>query len=165
MADALHRSPQYMLDIRQFILHEDYIFLSGSGTRETASLTYVPLRSVQYAGQTGSQFKQMVIRLMTRVAHLQGEYIQRILDLCDRNEFELGLLKELLLQGMKAGTESASVKGESMEGRAFHQPTLSYLLIPHRGTILIVAEHTGKSIGRLCRRFRSLNGSIGSNRP
>ncbi|ADM69107.2 hypothetical protein GMA19_01273 [Paenibacillus polymyxa E681] len=119
VADALHRSPQYMLDIRQFILHEDYIFLSGSGTRETASLTYVPLRSVQYAGQTGSQFKQMVIRLMTRVAHSQGEYIQRILDLCDRNEFELGLLKELLLQGMKAGTESASVQGESMEGRAF----------------------------------------------
>ncbi|MGP0575877.1 DUF6382 domain-containing protein [Paenibacillus peoriae] len=119
VADALHRSPQYMLDIRQFILHEDYIFLSGSGTRKTASLTYVPLRSVQYAGQTGSQFKQMVIRLMTRVAHFQGEYIQRILDLCDRNEFELGLLKELLLQGMKAGTESASVQGESMEGRAF----------------------------------------------
>ncbi|MCP3810095.1 FHA domain-containing protein [Paenibacillus sp. Lou8.1] len=119
VADALHRSPQYMLDIRQFILHEDYIFLSGSGTRETASLTYVPLRSVQYAGQTGSQFKQMVIRLMTRVAHFQGEYIQRILDLCDRNEFELGLLKELLLQGMKAGTESASVQGESMEERAF----------------------------------------------
>ncbi|QNR68689.1 FHA domain-containing protein [Paenibacillus peoriae] len=119
LADALHRSPQYMLDIRQFILHEDYIFLSGSGTRETVSLTYVPLRSVQYAGQTGSQFKQMVIRLMTRVAHFQGEYIQRILDLCDRNEFELGLLKELLLQGMKAGTESASVQGESMEGRAF----------------------------------------------
>lgn len=119
VADALHRSPQYMLDIRQFILHEDYIFLSGSGTRKTASLTYVPLRSVQYAEQTGSQFKQMVIRLMTRVAHFQGEYIQRILDLCDRNEFELGLLKELLLQGMKAGTESASVQGESMEERAF----------------------------------------------
>lgn len=34
VADALHRSPQYMLDIRQFILHEDYIFLSGSGTRK-----------------------------------------------------------------------------------------------------------------------------------
>ncbi|WP_342428354.1 DUF6382 domain-containing protein [Paenibacillus sp. FSL L8-0158] len=127
VADALHRSPQYMLDVRQFILHEDYIFLSGSGTRETASLTYVPLRSVQYAGQTGSQFKQMVIRLMTRVAHFQGEYIQRILDLCDRNEFELGLLKELLLQGMKAGTESASVQGESMEERAFSsaEPILS----------------------------------------
>ncbi|MDY8023048.1 DUF6382 domain-containing protein [Paenibacillus polymyxa] len=119
VADALHRSPQYMLDIRQFILHEDYIFLSGSGTRETASLTYVPLRSVQFAGQTGSQFKQMVIRLMTRVVHLQGDYIQRILDLCDRNEFELGLLKELLLQGMKAGTEGANVQGEGTEGRAF----------------------------------------------
>ncbi|WP_311082046.1 DUF6382 domain-containing protein [Paenibacillus polymyxa] len=119
VADALYRSPQYMLDIRQFILHEDYIFLSGSGTRETASLTYVPLRSVQHAEQIGSQFKQMVIRLMTRVAHFQGEYIQRILDLCDRNEFELGLLKELLLQGMKVGTESASVQGESMEERAF----------------------------------------------
>ncbi|WP_328802095.1 DUF6382 domain-containing protein [Paenibacillus sp. LX16] len=117
VADVLHRSPQYMLDIRQFILHEDYIFLSGSGTRETSSLTYVPLRSVQHAEQTGSQFKQMVIRLMTRVAHFQGEYIQRILDLCDRNEFELGLLKELLLQGMTAGTEHASVQGESMKGR------------------------------------------------
>ncbi|MGQ3479041.1 DUF6382 domain-containing protein [Paenibacillus sp. TY11] len=115
VADALHRSPQYMLDIRRFILHEDYIFISGSGTRETASLTYVPLRSVQYAGQTGSQFKQMVIRLMTRVAHFQGEYIQRILELCDRNEFELGSLKELLLQGMTAGAQSVSVQGEGME--------------------------------------------------
>ncbi|NMP09476.1 DUF6382 domain-containing protein [Paenibacillus polymyxa] len=106
IVDALHRSPQYMLNIRQFILHEDYIFISGLGTRESVSLTYVPLCSVQYTEQTGSYFKQMVIRLMTRVAHPQGESIQRILDLCERNEFELGALKELLLQGMTASEQS-----------------------------------------------------------
>ncbi|MMZ49162.1 FHA domain-containing protein FhaA [compost metagenome] len=112
VVDALHRSPQYMLNIRQFILHEDYIFISGSGTRKNVSLTYVPLCSVQYTQQTGSYFKQMVIRLMTRVAHLQGESIQRILDLCDRNEFELSALKELLLQGMATGEQSISGQAE-----------------------------------------------------
>ncbi|WP_058829182.1 DUF6382 domain-containing protein [Paenibacillus polymyxa] len=116
VVDALHRSPQYMLNIRQFILHEDYIFISSSGTRENISLTYVPLCSVQYTQQTGSFFKQMVIRLMTRVAHLQGESIQRILDLCDRYEFEFGALKELLLQGMATGEQSISGQAE---GRSF----------------------------------------------
>ncbi len=112
VADTLHRSPQYMLNIRQFMLHEDYIFVSGSGTRETVSLTYVPLCSVQYPEQTGSYFKQMIIRLLTRVAYSQGEFIQRILDLCDRNEFEVGALKELLLQGMAAGEQSVSGQDE-----------------------------------------------------
>lgn len=112
VADVLHRSPQYMLDIRQFILHEDYIFINGSDSREAANLTYVPLQGILYEGQVGSQFKQMVIRLMTRVTHFQGENMRRILELCGRNEFELGLLKDLLLQGMTAGAESVSVQGE-----------------------------------------------------
>ncbi|MGG4221348.1 DUF6382 domain-containing protein [Paenibacillus jamilae] len=112
VVDVLHRSPQYMLNIRQFMLHEDYIFISRSGTRESVNLTYVPLSSIQYQEQTGSYFKQMVIRLMTRVAHLQGESIQRILELCDRNEFELGTLKELLLQGMTDGEQSVSGQDE-----------------------------------------------------
>ncbi|MEC0233263.1 DUF6382 domain-containing protein [Paenibacillus kribbensis] len=115
VADALHRSPQYMLDIRQFILHEDYIFIECSGSRKAASLTYVPLQAVLYEGQAGSQFKQMIIRLMTRVAHFQGENMQRILELCDRNEFELRSLKELLLQGMAASAKSVSPQGEEIE--------------------------------------------------
>ncbi|WP_226001088.1 DUF6382 domain-containing protein [Paenibacillus sp. BJ-4] len=115
VVDALHRSPQYMLDIRQFILHEDYIFIDGSGSRKAVSLTYVPLQSVLYEGQAGSQFKQMIIRLMTRVAHFQGENMQCILELCDRNEFELRSLKELLLQGMKASSESFSAQDEGIE--------------------------------------------------
>ncbi|ASR48560.1 forkhead-associated protein [Paenibacillus kribbensis] len=115
VADALHRSPQYMLNIRQFILHEDYIFIECSGSRKAASLTYVPLQAVLYEGQAGSQFKQMIIRLMTRVAHFQGENMQRILELCDRNEFELRSLKELLLQGMAASAKSVSAQGEGIE--------------------------------------------------
>jgi hypothetical protein len=115
VADALHRSPQYMLDMRQFILHEDYIFISGSGSRETVSLTYVPLQDVLYDGQAGSQFKQLVIRLMTRVVHLQGDSVQRMLELCDRNEFDPGALKDLLLQGMTVGADS--VQDQRMEGR------------------------------------------------
>ncbi|WP_179031868.1 DUF6382 domain-containing protein [Paenibacillus kribbensis] len=115
VADALHRSSQYMLDIRQFILHEDYIFIDSSGSRKAASLTYVPLQAVLYEGQAGSQFKQMIIRLMTRVAHFQGENMQRILELCDRNEFELRTLKELLLQGMAASAKSVSAQGEGIE--------------------------------------------------
>ncbi|NEU26997.1 FHA domain-containing protein [Paenibacillus polymyxa] len=118
VADTLHRSPQYMLNIRQFMLHEDYIFVSGSGTRETVSLTYIPLCSVQYPEQTGSYFKQMIIRLLTRVAHSQGGFIQRILDLCDRNEFEVGALKELLLQGMAAGEQS--VGGQDEDKSSIH---------------------------------------------
>ncbi|MEC0180398.1 DUF6382 domain-containing protein [Paenibacillus peoriae] len=115
VADALHRSPQYMLDIRQFILHEDYIFIDGSGSRKAANLTYIPLQAVLYEGQAGSQFKQMIIRLMTRVAHFQGENMQRILELCDRSEFELRSLKELLLQGMTASAGSVSAPGEGIE--------------------------------------------------
>lgn len=118
VADALHRSPQYMLDMRQFILHEDYIFISGSDSRENVSLTYVPLQGVPYEGQPGGQFKQLVIRLMTRVVHFQGDHIQRIFELCDRNEFDPGALKELLLQGMTVGANSVSVQGEYGEGRS-----------------------------------------------
>ncbi|MCC3381863.1 DUF6382 domain-containing protein [Paenibacillus farraposensis] len=115
VADVLHRSPQYMLDIRQFILHEDYIFVNGSDSREAANLTYVPLQGGLYGGHIGDQFKQLVIRLMTRVGHFHGENIHHILELCDRNEIDLGTLKELLLQGMTTGAESVSVQGESVE--------------------------------------------------
>lgn len=118
VVDALHRSPQYMLDMRQFILHEDYIFMSGSGSRENVSLTYVPLQGVLYEGQAGSQFKQLVIRLMTRVVHFQGAHMQYIFELCDRDEFDPRALKELLLQGMAVGTDSVSVQGEDGEGRS-----------------------------------------------
>ncbi|WP_342417035.1 DUF6382 domain-containing protein [Paenibacillus sp. FSL R10-2782] len=118
VADALHRSPQYMLDMRQFILHEDYIFMSGSGSRENVGLTYVPLQGVLYEGQAGSQFKQLVIRLMTRVVHFQGDHMQRIFELCDRNELDPGALKELLLQGMTVGADSVSVQGEAGEARS-----------------------------------------------
>ncbi|KJD47110.1 DUF6382 domain-containing protein [Paenibacillus terrae] len=118
VVDALHRSPRYMLDMRQFILHEDYIFMSGSGSRENVSLTYVPLQGVLYEGQAGSQFKQLVIRLMTRVVHFQGAPMQRIFELCDRNEFDPGALKELLLQGMAVGADSFSSQSEDGEGRS-----------------------------------------------
>ncbi|MGW8956750.1 DUF6382 domain-containing protein [Paenibacillus sp. NPDC055715] len=118
VADALHRSPQYMLDRLQFILHEDYIFISGSSSRENVSLTYVPLQGIRNEGQAGSQFKQLVIRLMTRVVHFQGDHMQRIFELCDRNEFDPGALKELLLQGMTVGADSFSVQGEDGEGRS-----------------------------------------------
>ncbi|MBE0335234.1 DUF6382 domain-containing protein [Paenibacillus sp. 23TSA30-6] len=118
VADALHRSPQYMLDMRQFILHEDYIFMSGSGSRENVSLTYVPLQGVLYEGQAGSQFKQLVIRLMTRVVHFQGDHMQRIFELCDKNEFDPRALKELLLQGMTVGADSFRPQSEDGEGRS-----------------------------------------------
>ncbi|MGM1019450.1 MAG: DUF6382 domain-containing protein [Bacillota bacterium] len=116
VADALHRSPQYMLDMRQFILHEDYIFMSGSGSRENVSLTYVPLQGVLYEGQAGSQFKQLVIRLMTHVVHFQGDHMQRIFELCDKNEFDPRALKELLLQGVTVGADSFSPQSEDGEG-------------------------------------------------
>ncbi|WP_025682412.1 DUF6382 domain-containing protein [Paenibacillus maysiensis] len=116
VADALHRSPQYMLDMRQFILHEDYIFMSGSGSRENVSLTYVPLQGVLYEGQAGSQFKQLVIRLMTHVVHFQGDHMQRIFELCDKNEFDPRALRELLLQGMTVGADSFSPQSEDGEG-------------------------------------------------
>ncbi|MGW9526786.1 DUF6382 domain-containing protein [Paenibacillus terrae] len=118
VVDALHRSPQYMLDMRQFIFHEDYIFISGSGSRENVSLTYVPLQGVLDESQAGSQFKQLVIRLMTRVVRFQGDHMQRIFELCDRNEFDPRALKELLLQGMTVGADSVSVQGEDGEGRS-----------------------------------------------
>lgn len=97
VADALHNCSQYMLDMRKFILHEDYLFISGTGARETVSLTYVPLQQLMYDGLIGNQYKQLVIRLMTRLGALQGDGVQRIFKLCDQELFDPGRLKELLL--------------------------------------------------------------------
>ncbi|MDP4095286.1 FHA domain-containing protein [Paenibacillus sp. P96] len=98
IADTLHNCGQYMLDINRFILHEEYMFISESERSRSVSLTYVPVRRNLYEGTAGAQLKQLIIRMISCVSELEGDGVQRILQVCDGELFNPGKLKEVLLQ-------------------------------------------------------------------
>jgi hypothetical protein len=114
IADALHNCRQYMLDMNRFILHEDYMFISESERSGGVSLTYVPVRRSLYEGTVGAQVKQLIIRLISCVSELNGDGVQRILQICDGELFDPGKLKELLLQYIHP--EADAWKKGSMHG-------------------------------------------------
>ncbi|MFB5674410.1 DUF6382 domain-containing protein [Paenibacillus terreus] len=106
IADTLHNCRQYMLDMNRFILHEDYMFISESERSNGVSLTYVPVRRSLYEGKAGAQMKQLIMRLIACVSELKGDGVQRILQICDRELFDPGKLKEVLLQYIHPETDT-----------------------------------------------------------
>lgn len=105
IADTLLESRQYMLESCKFILQEDYLFVNGSLDQGGIGMIYVP---IQDAAQTDihQQFRELVIRLMAHVQQLQGEGIQRVLQLCHEESWDIRHLRELLLELYANGQKS-----------------------------------------------------------
>ena len=61
-------------------------------------MIYVPIQESVVVDPTPGQFRELVIRLMAHVQELQGEGIQRVLQLCDDERWDVGQLRELLLE-------------------------------------------------------------------
>nr|WP_145403383.1 DUF6382 domain-containing protein [Paenibacillus xylanexedens] len=98
LADALEESRKYMLEPQNLWLHEEYIFIQGSMEQGELGLIYVPMMDVRQKDQTPLLFRDLVIRLMAYVQELQGEGIQRVLQLCDDGRWNIRQLRELLLE-------------------------------------------------------------------
>ncbi|PZT55443.1 DUF6382 domain-containing protein [Paenibacillus silvae] len=98
LADALEECRQYMLEPQNLWLHEEYIFIQGSMEQGELGLIYVPMMEARQEDQTPLLFRDLVIRLMAYVQELQGEGIQRVLQLCDDGRWNIRQLRELMLE-------------------------------------------------------------------
>lgn len=98
LADAFTECRQYMLDPRKLLIEEEYLFINGSLEQGELGMVYVPIMDTVEVDPTPQQFRELVIRLMAHVQELQGEGIQRVLQLCDHERWDIRQLRELLLE-------------------------------------------------------------------
>jgi len=97
LADAFTECRQYMLEPRKLLIQEEYLFINGSFEQGELGMVYVPIMDTVEVDPTPQQFRELVIRLMAHVQELQGEGIQRVLQLCDNERWDIRQLRELLL--------------------------------------------------------------------
>lgn len=100
LAEALAECRLYMLDPQNLCIHEDYIFIQGAMGQGELGLVYVPMMNshAPQEKQTPQLFRDLVIKLMAHVQELEGEGIQRVLQLCDDERWDIRQLRELLLE-------------------------------------------------------------------
>lgn len=98
LADTFTECRQYMLEPRKLMLQEESIFVKGSLEQGELGMVYVPIQDSVVVDPTPGQFRELVIRLMAHVQELQGEGIQRVLQLCVDERWDVGQLRELLLE-------------------------------------------------------------------
>ncbi|MFC9707131.1 DUF6382 domain-containing protein [Paenibacillus sp. NPDC056933] len=116
LADTFTECRQYMLDSRKLQIQEDYIFINGSFEQGELGMVYIPIMDTVEVDSTPQQFRELVIRLMAHVQELQGEGIQRVLQLCDSEHWDIGRLRELLLE-LYADEQSNSGQASFLSSR------------------------------------------------
>ncbi|PYE45492.1 FHA domain-containing protein [Paenibacillus barcinonensis] len=114
LVDALEECRQYMLEPQNVWLHEEYIFIQGSVEQGELGLIYVPMTDARQEEHTPLLFRDLVIRLMAYVQELQGEGIQRVLQLCDSERWNIRQLRELLLELCTGSTIYPGVGGAGL---------------------------------------------------
>ena len=129
LADTFTECRQYMLDSRQLQIQEEYIFINGSLEIGELGLVYIPIVDAVEVDPTPQQFRELVIRLMAHVQELQGEGIQRVLQLCDSEQWDIRQLRELLLE-LYADEQSGSGQASFMSSRGSSGSTDSQFGIP-----------------------------------
>ncbi|MFE6075428.1 DUF6382 domain-containing protein [Paenibacillus sp. NPDC057886] len=129
LADTFTECRQYMLDSRKLQIQEEYIFINGSLELGELGLVYIPIVDAVEVDPTPQQFRELVIRLMAHVQELQGEGIQRVLQLCDSEQWDIRQLRELLLE-LYADEQSGSGQASFMSSRGSSGSTDSKLGIP-----------------------------------
>ncbi len=128
LADAFTECRQYMLEPRKLLIQEDYLFINGSFEQGELGMVYVPIMDTVEVDSTPQQFRELVIRLMAHVQELQGEGIQRVLQLCDNERWDIRQLRELLL-------ELYADEQDSGGGAAFLSSRTSETLDESRGNL------------------------------
>ncbi|MDT0121479.1 DUF6382 domain-containing protein [Paenibacillus sp. RRE4] len=100
LAEALMECRHYMLEPQNLCIQEDYIFIQGAMGQGELGLVYVPMMNAhaRQEKQTPQLFRDLVIKLMAHVQELEGEGIQRVLQLCDVERWDIRQLRELLLE-------------------------------------------------------------------
>ncbi|WP_339850105.1 DUF6382 domain-containing protein [Paenibacillus sp. FSL W7-1088] len=116
LADTFTECRQYMLDSRKLQIQEEYIFINGSLELGELGLVYIPIVDAIESDPTPQQFRELVIRLMAHVQELQGEGIQRVLQLCDSEQWDIRQLREVLLN-LYADEQSGSGQASFMSSR------------------------------------------------
>lgn len=100
LAEALMECRHYMLEPQNLWIQEDYVFIQGAMEQGEIGLVYVPMMNAhaRQEKQTPQLFRDLVIKLMAHVQELEGEGIQRVLQLCDVERWDIRQLRELLLE-------------------------------------------------------------------
>lgn len=160
LADTFTECRQYMLDSRKLQIQEEYIFINGSLELGELGLVYIPIVDAIEIDPTPQQFRELVIRLMAHVQELQGEGIQRVLQLCDSEQWDIRQLRELLLE-LYADEQSGSGQASFMSSRGSSGSTDSNLgmplsAVPEQGNELFSNRSRQDQYGHLDR-----NGEVG----
>ncbi|MEC0128618.1 DUF6382 domain-containing protein [Paenibacillus pabuli] len=148
LADTFTECRQYMLDSRKLQMQEDYIFIDGSMEQGELGMVYIPIMDTVEIDPTPQQFRELVIRLMAHVQELQGEGIQRVLQMCDSEHWDIRRLRELLLElyaDEQSGSGHASVlSSRASSGSVDSKLDRSPLVTPERGDELL-SSRTGQN--------------------
>ncbi|MGC5776210.1 DUF6382 domain-containing protein [Paenibacillus pabuli] len=148
LADTFTECRQYMLDSRKLQIQEEYIFINGSMEQGELGMVYIPIMDTIEIDPTPQQFRELVIRLMAHVQELQGEGIQRVLQMCDSEQWDIILLRELLLElyaDEQSGSGHASVQSSrASSGSVDSKLDRSPLVTPERENELFLSR-TGQN--------------------
>ncbi|MDO7907301.1 DUF6382 domain-containing protein [Paenibacillus sp. JX-17] len=131
LCETLLNGRIYMLDIRNFILDEQYMFVDATGELSSVFFCYVPL---QEPDDTPVQvrFSRLVTRLMPHVKELSGSGIQTILNQCAAEPFDLRLLHEILLNLLNDDNPSRSSYAQNMSTAGVHGLHIASGQLPHK---------------------------------
>lgn len=99
-AAVLDDSRTYMLNERNYILHENYIFIGVS--YGDAFFTYVPVREWKEKASLQDEFRSLATNMLGYVDEMSGTGVQELLHELRKDDFSAQRLK-LLLAGLAAG--------------------------------------------------------------
>ncbi len=70
------------------------MFINGSFEQGELGMVYVPIMDTVEVDPTPKRFRELVIRLMAHVQELQEKSIQRVLQLCDNERWDIRQLRK-----------------------------------------------------------------------
>ncbi|HEY0828976.1 MAG TPA: DUF6382 domain-containing protein [Bacilli bacterium] len=88
-------SRQYMLSEKNYIIHEQFIFLGLDYS--DIELTYLPLKHVINKSNLQDEMRTLAINLISSIHDLQGNGIQEVIDFLGSNRFSVSGLKSLFM--------------------------------------------------------------------
>ncbi|OMC71843.1 MULTISPECIES: DUF6382 domain-containing protein [unclassified Paenibacillus] len=147
----------YMLDERQFLLHEDYMFMEGELEEGKIKICYVPFQAQPDQEKVSEQLYQLIVRLMPYVTELKGNGLQNVLQLCAADHFSLSALNELLLELMTEHSLGGTSQVHDMRNLQSFQAADHYSA---RASISSVRQASGyQGQGSEASRLESTHGS------
>ncbi|MEF2967075.1 DUF6382 domain-containing protein [Paenibacillus sp. M1] len=128
---ALDDCHQYMLSPHNFALDEERIFVEEPLASGILYFTYVPIKGKLIEGSLSQSLFALITRMMSSVAMLEGDGIQRLLRFCSDELFSVAEMKKMLLRLLAEDCSTGTGKADPGELKeAGKLPSYSYRASP-----------------------------------